>query len=84
MDVETHGLMQFVLISCRVATPDYVSFEIKTEAPDGIILWQGRVRDSYIMICVLRIVGCFLFLFRQFPTKLALNFKPTMQSNLFS
>lgn len=84
MDVETHGLMQFVLISFRVATPDYVSFEIKTEAPDGIILWQGRVRDSYIMICVLRIVGCFLFLFRQFPTKLALNFKPTMQSNLFS
>lgn len=47
MGVETYGLMQFVLISCRVATPDYVSFEIKTEAPDGIILWQGRVRDSY-------------------------------------
>lgn len=82
MGVETYGLMQFVLISCRVATPDYVSFEIKTEAPDGIILWQGRVRDSYIII--LRIVGCFLVLFRQFPTKLALNFKPTMQSNVFS
>lgn len=46
MGVEAYGLMQFVLISCRVATPDYVSFEIKTEAPDGIILWQGRVRDN--------------------------------------
>ncbi|XP_074625452.1 basement membrane-specific heparan sulfate proteoglycan core protein-like isoform X6 [Acropora palmata] len=37
----------FAMQGSRVATPDYVSFEIKTEAPDGIILWQGRRRDHF-------------------------------------
>ena len=90
--MEIYGLTQFVLISCRVATPDYVSLEIKTEAPDGLILWQGRVRGSYVMIYVPTDYKLFSFIlidtsssfFRQFLTKLALNFKPSIQSDLFS
>ncbi|CAH3181076.1 unnamed protein product [Porites lobata] len=31
----------------RSTTPDYMSLEIKTEAQNGVILWQGERRDHF-------------------------------------
>ena len=33
----------------RSTTPDYMSLEIKTEAQNGVILWQGEVKKSVVM-----------------------------------
>jgi len=44
------GYLQFpgtLMRGPRVVKPDYMSLEIKTDAPNGVILWQGQRRDYF-------------------------------------
>lgn len=40
----------FLYFVFRVGKPDYMSLEIKTDAQNGLILWQGQVSSAKLDI----------------------------------
>lgn len=40
-------LFDFFFVIYRVVKPDYMSLEIKTNAENGVIIWQGQVSVDY-------------------------------------
>lgn len=41
------GIVRLFFVIYRVVKPDYMSLEIKTNAENGVIIWQGQVGVDY-------------------------------------